>query len=137
MATYSGGALLAGFVLALRSRRVDPVGFLWAAPLSVLLVFALAWHTPWSGPWVWAAVGAAAVLRGVSGLRPRNPSGSAARPGWRQHVGFVLALVLIVAAERWAVFPNGNPLAWPWYIPVGSLYTYTFARWLGRNHAQP
>ncbi|MEW6071180.1 MAG: hypothetical protein AB1726_01115, partial [Planctomycetota bacterium] len=44
MGSYTGGALVACFFLALRRRRGDGSGLLWSAPLSVLAVFALVWH---------------------------------------------------------------------------------------------
>src|SRR4029079_10654244 len=46
MATYTQGALLAGFAIAYLRPRAGGSGFVWSAPLSVAVVFALARHEP-------------------------------------------------------------------------------------------
>ena len=42
------GLVLAAFFLAFLPIRARGRGLLWSAPLSVLAVFALAWHDPWA-----------------------------------------------------------------------------------------
>ena len=109
MAGYTGGALMAAVLLALAPLGRDGRGFLWSGPLSVLAVFAAAWHGPAAG---WAcAVGGAALL------------GTWLRADGRGRVGGSLLLALGVAAVlalwRWAEGPGGEVLAWPWYVPLG------------------
>ena len=109
MAGYTGGALMAAVLLALAPLGRDGRGFLWSGPLSVLAVFAAAWHGPAAG-WV-CAVGGAALL------------GTWLRADGRGRVGGSLLLALGVAAVlalwRWAEGPGGEALAWPWYVPLG------------------
>ena len=115
MAGYTGGALLAAVLLALAPCGRDGRGFLWSGPLSVLAIFATAWHEPAAG-WV-CGVGAAVLLgtwlRGT-GLR-------------RAGATCLLALgaVFVLALWRWAAGPGGEVLAWPWYVPLGA-----FVAWL-------
>lgn len=48
MATYTGGPMLAAFVLAFFRFDVDWRGIAWAAPVAILTVFAIQWHEPWA-----------------------------------------------------------------------------------------
>ena len=109
MAGYTGGALMAAVLLALAPLGRDGRGFLWSGPLSVLAVFAAAWHGAAAG-WV-CALGGAALL------------GTWLRLDGRGRVGGGLLLSLGVAAVlalwRWAEGPGGEVLAWPWYVPLG------------------
>ncbi|UCD27764.1 MAG: hypothetical protein JSV03_11745 [Planctomycetota bacterium] len=54
MAGYTVGALLAGFMLAFFRLNIDDRGFVWSAPLSVFVVFAIVWHDPWAHIVCWA-----------------------------------------------------------------------------------
>lgn len=145
MATYTQGALLAAVVLALLRRRVEGSGFMWSAPLSVLTVYALAWHQPFSHGLCWTAVLMLAALwvglRLIPGLRP----GSGSVPGT---AGLVLqSLVLgtgcaLVLVLNYFAYAEGSPggdgaptyrvLAYPWYVPIGSCVAFFFALLLSR-----
>ena len=120
MAGYTGGALMAAVLLALAPLGRDGRGFLWSGPLSVLAVFAAAWHGAAAG-WV-CAVGGAALL--VTWLRLDG----------RDRVGGGLLLALGVAAVlalwRWAEGPGGEVLAWPWYVPLGVAVAWLWGLWL-------
>lgn len=143
-AGYCGGALLAGFALAFFRFRVDGSGYLWSAPLSVLWIFAIAWHQPWSQRVCWIGAGlllAAWIARELS-LDRR------ARAGRRTHAGLQFLLVIaalagVIATSHYGHFGAGPPdklgqttfkvLAWPWYTPIGSVIAVFFGYWLARR----
>ncbi len=110
MAGHTGGALLAAVSLALLPLGRDGRGFLWSGPLSVLAVFAVAWHQPAAG-WV-CLLGVAALLASWLWF------GGLARPGATLLLLVGSALVLVF--WRWAEGPAGEILAWPWYVPLGA-----------------
>ncbi len=130
MATYTWGALLAAFMLALLRLKVDHRGVLWAAPLSVLTVFAITWHQPWAQ----ATTAALAGLIVVAWLaRPR----SRAMPD----------TALVVVAGGLAVFlcsfnylSDGEirylSVAWPWNVPIGFVVAFALGYLLGRRPAR-
>lgn len=136
MATYTQGALLAGFALALTAPRRGGAGFLWSAPLSVVGVFAVAWHGPRStAVCAWAAyafVGLWFVLRTIPDVRAGV--GRALAAG--QWLAMVVACALLVWVNRHGEFlverdVGADPewivqrLAFPWYVPVGSAIAFT------------
>ncbi len=142
LAGYTGGGLLAGFVLSFLPLRVDGRGYLWSAPLSVLTIFALAWHRNRAEPWYadWSLV---TCLVAAGGLLLtwlifvvwRRPALADSRrpvlPGSVQTLLLILALAGVIGLNlygHWGEGPPdrfGNPtfrnLAWPWYVPIGSL----------------
>jgi SSS family solute:Na+ symporter len=134
MASYTGGALVAGFFLAFLPTGRDGSGFLFSGPLSVLVVFAIKWHEGWAR---WTCVGAAVLLAGlylVLRLVPdlRNGAG---------HAGAALRMVALLgglALMIWIAF-NGTfegraetTLAFPWLIPAGSAVAFGFGWLLAR-----
>ncbi len=119
MAGYTGGALLAAFFLAFLPLRPRGRGLCWAAPLSVMVVFALVWHEPWAGRWVDACCAAMAAVW-VLGLFRRGWDG-------RGTFGLVVGLALTQVTYHFGVLPNGASLPWPWYIPVGAVTTLLVA----------
>jgi hypothetical protein len=143
MAGFTQGALLAAFFLAWLPRRPDGSGFLWSAPLSVAWVFALARH----GEWVPAACRSFAVgllvLWFVARVRPvwSAPELRFAvvlQTGWlalglvgmlwaNEH-GFFEVRKSRLAPPEWTL----QPLAWPWYVPAGSLIAFVFGLLLAR-----
>lgn len=131
MATYTGGALLAGFALSFLPLRIDDSGYRWSAPLSVAAVFALAWHAPW------AVVACAAlgplVLGAWIALRLPGDLALDRRAAIVRLAALVVALAIPVILARHAVFAGGGVLAWPWYIPAGSLYAFAFGILLARR----
>jgi solute:Na+ symporter, SSS family len=148
MAGYTGGALLAGFMLAFLRLGIDARGFIWSAPLSVLTVFALAWHQPWSHAVCWAGGG---VLLGTWGLHVlqtrRGPveGGSLFQPVLPVALQTVLlgaGITTMIALSYVGYFgksvdAQGNvnclTLAWPWFIPVGSVVAFVFGYLLARR----
>ncbi len=116
MAGYTGGALLAAVVLALAPLRRDGRGYLWSGPLSVLAVFGAAWHEPAAG---WAcALGVTALLAAwLRGDGRRRPGAS-----------LLLAAggALVLAIWRWGEGPEGELIAWPWYVPLGAVVAWVW-----------
>ncbi|MCH8806971.1 MAG: hypothetical protein IH986_12890 [Planctomycetes bacterium] len=120
MASFTGGAMLAAFLLAFFKLRIDHRGIVWSAPLSVLVVFAISWHQTWA---LWTTIILAAALL----------------IGWTVHTCFRAERRRLLAPRDWAraalialgallavvlcgyTDPAGNPLnvAWPWNVPIG------------------
>lgn len=140
MATYTGGPLLAAFMLAFLRLDVDYRGILWAAPLSVLMVFAITWHQTWAH-WTTCVLAGAIVLAWL-GMVFASISYWATE-WWRD----ARPTLLLIATAGLAVFLNTTPLpglgaggakayltlAWPWNVPIG----FTVAFVLGYALARP
>jgi len=156
MAGYAGGALLAGFMLAFLRLGIDGRGFLWSGPLSVLLIFALVWHQPWTHAVCW--MGAAALLltwlwrsylqgpssnqAGPSGQEPGPP----VLPTWAQTLILIAGLALMLWVNAYGylgteVNSDGQiryiTVAWPWFIPIGSTVAFVFGWLLARKQSTP
>jgi len=138
MAGYTGGALLAGFMLAFLRVRVDGSGLLWAAPVSVLTVFAVAWHQPWSHWVCW--IGAGLLVACWCGrLIGRPRPGDLARSAW---------LLLALGAMLW-INHHGywtsvdadtgqlvqHSIAWPWFVLIGFAAAFPLGYLLGEPRA--
>lgn len=110
MAGYTGGALLAGVLLALWTGRWRfGRGYVVAAPLSVLCVLGAVWHQTWA---FWTLVGLCVALAAAV---------AATHPHRRALPLLVIALgsSLSLGLSRFAVTDGGAFLSWPWYIPLG------------------
>lgn len=133
MASYTGGALLAAFLLALLRANVDWRGIAWGAPLSVLTVFALSWHQRWAQyTTVLLAALIAAAWVAASLVQTRGRAIGTAQKGWRADA---LKTVWLLAGAGLAVFlclfrypVDGSDaaagwryitVAWPWNVPIG------------------
>jgi Na+/proline symporter len=133
MATYAAGATLAAFLLAFFRLNVDHRGIVWAAPLSVLTVFAISWHQPWAVYTTGVGVSLVVALW-IGGLLRRSDAGSAA---WRTDA---LKTVLLLASGALAVFickhrlASGGPItvAWPWNVPIGFSVAFSLGYLLAR-----
>jgi hypothetical protein len=147
MATYTQGALLAGFLLAFWRLSVDGSGYLWSAPLSVAFVFATAWHGPRSAQIcalfalimlvLWLA------LRAIPDLRRGEGFGRT----FLRTLALFAALFLLVCVNRYGVFAVERnvaadpewvwlPLAFPWYVPLGSTVAFVFGCILARTRTR-
>jgi SSS family transporter len=159
MATYTGGGLLAAFCLAFFRLNVDYRGIVWAAPISVLTVFAVSWHQPWA-QMTTAAVGTGIAIAWYVSLRTGPESargaaatcGMAAAPADHRAAGRapmaplrrdVLASTVLTLAVAAAVFvcsfnylDSGEirylTVAWPWNVPIGFVVALVLGYLLAR-----
>lgn len=147
MAGYILGALLVGFLLAFLPLRVDSRGFMYAAPLSCMCVFALIWHQPWTH---WACWGFAVVTLIVWTLQVLVES-------WKPHdeplvlpvgvqtVVLIAGLALMLWLNYYGYWHHVDAagvevvekVAWPWQIPLGSLVAFIWGYLLARRRAAP
>ncbi len=144
MAGFTGGALLAGFFLGFLPLRINGRGFAYAAPLSVLYVFAVVFHAPWS-LFVCCVAGGALLVAWAIHLA-RATAQSPVIPVAAQ----TLVLLIGVTGMLWVnvyghfgqngVDDDGNPtyllLAWPWYVPVGSLVAFVWGYLLAERRPE-
>ena len=136
MATYTSGAILAAFFLAFQGRPEVAGGLLYSAPLSMLLVFAVAWHG--EGPEAFCNAALAAIGIAWLAFRLRSSFGSPELP---RELGRTLLLVGLCALVSWTCafgFWRSEEgvievLAWPWYVPCGAAMAYVGALCLARN----
>ncbi|MFG0320689.1 MAG: hypothetical protein ACF8XB_25675 [Planctomycetota bacterium JB042] len=135
LAAYTAGGLLAGFLLAFLPLRTDGTGFLWSAPLSVLLVLALVWPQTWA-TWVLAAGAAVAIGTWLVVGRRRVERGFATKTAL-----LVLALAVLFVVQREASFPTEDGgtarIAFPWCAPAGTVYALVLALLLGNRRPDP
>lgn len=141
MATYAAGGLLAGFLLAFLPLRVNGFGFLFGAPLSVLFVFSLAWHSQpeqqggmaWTA-WVCYGGGGLLLLAFLLALSRR------ARPVTRpvsKTLALLIGIGVMILLNRYGTFERFDELgrsirvnlAWPWFAPVGCTVAFLYG-WL-------
>jgi len=143
MAGFTGGALLAGFFLGFLPLNIDGWGYQFAAPLSVLYVFAAVFHTPWSHWICW--IGAAALLLAwVARHSSRGPLGDAAISRVAQFGVLLLGLAGMLAINYFGYFDRTlteagdityTILSWPWYVPLGSTVAFIWGYLLA--HRRP
>ena len=146
MATYTAGALLAGFALAFfrvtESRGLDARGYTWSAPLSLLAVFSMAWHEPWATGVVFGlGVVVSVVWLGVRAREGRLSTGRELV----QTAALVLLLLTMGLASRYALFDvtdpvtgavEARPLSFFWFPWIGGLVAFFFG-WLLSDPADP
>jgi SSS family solute:Na+ symporter len=148
MAGYVGGALLAGFLLSFLPLRINGRGFMYSGPLSVLSVFALVWHQPWTHAvcwtgavvilivWIWQRMTEAMDLVEVPEQEERHRRALAlVLRDWPQTVILMGGLAIMLWLNYfgyWLGEPDdhGNPtyltVAWPWYAPLGSTIAFVW-----------
>ena len=144
MSGIIGGPVLAAFALSWFSRAAEvpgvegdapsgsrgsgAAGYVWAAPLGVLTVVFAAYSGKTTYACSWYAISALFLAWLALGLpRRRRPYGAVQT----LLLGFVLFLLTRVAEV--GQFDNGKHLAWPWYVPVGSLVTFVFSHLLDKH----
>jgi solute:Na+ symporter, SSS family len=146
VAGYTGGALIAGFALAFLPGRRDASGYSWSAPMSIVAVFAVSSHQAWgtalrAAGW-WCAPETLAALFGIVCLG----LWSIFRRGeWGKMLLLAAGLLALWATARWGYFPRGidetgatirGVLAFPWWMPLGSLVAFLFGLLLLRPGAR-
>ena len=128
MATYTWGALLAAFMLAILRLNVDYRGLPWAAALSVLTVFAVTWHQPWA---MAMTMGLAAVIVLAWFVARRHGRGT-----WESFV-VVLAAGVAVFLSSFNYLAAGDirhlTVAWPWNVPIGFVVAFLVGYLVGRR----
>jgi len=132
MGSYTGGALVACFFVSFLPVRVDGSGLLYSAPLSVLTVFAIVWHSSGAQHLVVLLTALALLAWLVLRLRP-----ALSTERWtaelRRTVYLLVGLLVIVGVSRYGYgAETSDVLAWPWYIPAGSLVAFVLGIALGR-----
>ncbi|MFT5050894.1 MAG: SSS family solute:Na+ symporter, partial [Chlamydiales bacterium] len=133
MMGYTGGALLAAFFLAYLGPRRGASGFVWSAPLSILVVFALVWHAPWA-LWVcWAGLACLALAWILLRLRPLWVQPALRLALVLQSLALLVGFGVVIGLWRYATFDGDRVIAFPWYIPCGSLVAFLFALVLDRR----
>ena len=129
MASYTGGALLAGFMLSFLPLKTDAEGYAVSSALSVLAVFAVTSHQAWGG------------RLGVSPTLIVQCAGGALVFYWwfttrERSLKRALALLFGVCGA-WLLAAHGvlraeegsgevRVLAWPWFIPLGSTVAFVW-----------
>ncbi len=145
MAGYILGALLAGFLLSFFPLRVDSRGFMYAAPLSCMCVFAMVWHQPWTH-WVCWGFFAAILVIWLWQLAREAPSQKARTPAVIPVGAQTVVLLLGLAFMMWLSYygyweggknAKGEPIyltvAFPWMVPLGSLVAFIWGYLLARR----
>ncbi|NLG43142.1 MAG: hypothetical protein GX547_07845, partial [Phycisphaerae bacterium] len=147
MAGYVSGALLAGFLLSFLPLRVDSRGFIHAAPLSCMCVFALIWHAEWSHVVCWTAAGvifAGWLLQLYRDFLPqRGERGRAVIPAPLQTLVLLAGLAFMLWLNYRGYWPDPTggtehqTVAWPWMIPLGSTVAFVWGYLLARFRPCP
>ncbi|MGE3180837.1 MAG: hypothetical protein AB7N71_04345 [Phycisphaerae bacterium] len=135
MASYTAGALLAGFALGFLRLGIDGRGYMYSAPLSVLTVFALIWHDDWANTFCW--VGGALLLVFWLTLMFRLPQATF-EPGKTLILLAGIGMMLLISYYGWWTDVNADGkvvrkiIAWPWQTPIGSLVAFIWGYLLAR-----
>ncbi len=146
MAGFTGGALLAGFLLGFLPLRIDGWGYQFAAPLSVLFVFAAVFHAPWS-LWVTCSAGAALLLWWLVATWTYRPARVPVLPMLLQTAVLAIGIAAMILVNCRGYFGVNSPdqagpvtydiLSWPWYVPLGSVTAFVLAWLLANRRATP
>lgn len=144
MAGYILGALLAGFLLSFFPLNVDSRGYMFAAPLSCMCVFALIWHQSWAQVTCWAAAAILFVawMAVIIVERSTREKSAPVLPPPIQTAILVFGIALMMALCYFGYWPgpadaSGNVtyqnLAWPWQIPIGTTIAFLWGIALARR----
>ena len=148
LAGYAGGALLAGFTLGFLPFKVDGRGYMHAAPLSVLYIFALVWHADWTHQVCWICAGLILVGWVVQLIidASRKQAQPLVLPAFVQTLLLLAGIAGMLYLNWHGYFAEGEPdrfgnptfttIAWPWYVPIGSTVGVVFGYLLARRKAQ-
>lgn len=123
MVGYTGGAMLAGFLLALWRINVNDRGLVWSAPISLIAVFGLAWKEPWATYVIWGVCALLLVMWLLSSCREVSRF-------VRKTPLFLSAIAIVLILHHYLGFDRGgdypSPIAYPWFIPIGSVIAFVF-----------
>ena len=90
----------------------------------MLMVFALVWHHSTAIVWIWALLGLGAIAWLLIRLKPAVQNGALTTEAlptlWYLAIG---GLIVWTGMNGYWTNPDGSfrNLAWPWYVPIGSL----------------
>ncbi|GAB4188390.1 MAG: hypothetical protein Kow00105_03010 [Phycisphaeraceae bacterium] len=166
LASYVIGALLATFLLAWLPLKKNGYGLFWAAPLSVLMVWAARFHdaaVPESlaqytqGMWtdhlfLTTCLAVSAVML-VSWVISALCSGKNMKSNLLKTPWLILGCVALVATSLYGWFPTFDDqgmqlfdpeagvavkrsIAWPWYAVIGGVTAFVFGYLLGGTREQ-
>jgi len=155
LASYAGGALLAGFALAFLPLKIDGRGFMYSGPLSVFCIFAVVWHQPWThgvcwagaivlvAIWTWNLITEAQTVAQLSEWTDQKRRALVLLTrDWPQTVILLAGVAMMLwlnYAGYWESEPGADGttkplvLAWPWYTPFGSLVAFIWGYLLARR----
>jgi SSS family solute:Na+ symporter len=143
-ATYTSGALIAGFFLAFLPTGRDGRGLFWSATLSVAAVLVLAWPEPTPRAWVHGGLAALVAAWVCVRLRPALSSpGALTREliatAWLL-VGCLVVVLLGVYGHAETLGPEGEvgvqPIAYPWFVLAGALVAFVWGYLLAHPRAE-
>lgn len=120
MPGYTQGAVLGAFVLAFLPLGVRGDGYPWAAGLSVLWIFCLAWRQETAVLIQWSAAALLFVLWCRHGL---------SRPGGFPYLASALYGLALAAAPGLCGTGTLGVVSWVWYVLLGALIAAGFG-WL-------
>jgi len=107
LAGYVHGALLATFLLAWLPLKVSGRGLVWAAPLSVMTVFALRFHEPWA---YWACGTVMFILLVTWILSAVHTTDTQLRTKrLAKTVWLVIGIALVMSTTRYVYFHEHDP----------------------------
>ncbi|MEO1235505.1 MAG: hypothetical protein AAFX76_01820, partial [Planctomycetota bacterium] len=143
LGSYVTGTLLAAFALAWLPLRRDGYGLIFAAPLSIAMVWASRFHGDvgrFDAPTAAAVVGAVILAAWVvAAWVTSDTQKKLARTGW-----VVLGGVGLVVMSRYGWFagppgqdglPTRVSVAWPWYAVIGAVTAFVFGVLLGNRRS--
>ncbi len=140
-ATYTSGALIAGFFLAFLPTRRDGRGLAWGSALSVASVLVLAWPEPLARVYVHVGLVVLMMLWLGNRLLPaladdalRGPE--VARTGWLV-LGALTVVLLGVFGHATGQDGAVQPIAYPWFVLVGALVAFVYGYLLARPLPAP
>lgn len=133
-ATYTSGALIAGFFLAFLPTGRDGSGLPWSSALSVATVLVLAWPEPDHRAKVHVALGLLPLLWIALRLFPARSSPRRLQREWAATGWFLAGLVIVVLVGRHGhatvVAPDGTQtvqgIAYPWFVLAGTVIAFAF-----------
>ncbi|WP_428388017.1 sodium:solute symporter family transporter [Mucisphaera sp.] len=126
LASYSTGSLLAAFLLGFLPLNKTGYGLVFSAPLSVMTIFAVVWHEPWSINTNIAAgviLVAAWVIAALAGQPERRTVRLLKTP-----IVFAGAFLIWYLAEYGYFMIDGerDTVAWPWWAVIGFFTAFIF-----------
>ncbi len=141
LATFTGGTLLAAFLLALWRAPIDWRGIAWAAPVSVLTVLIVSTQATWACRLVLFSVLTIAACWLFSHLPLHSWRLTACpTPKLLRQLLQTLLLAAALALLAWLASRGGAApalkIAWPWNMPIGFLTALILGYGLARPQTE-